>query len=281
MSASPEILARPVGRVARVALALGATLFAPALASAQDTDSDGTSEDSDPPERRKRRGLVDDEAIIKWSAHTLEREGWVVGLNLVAHGLTDDLTLGVRASDVVLGHYNARVRARLGHNVDRVVSLDAGAGLVTPLGIAFLAVPSTGPPSPLAMVDVGLPITWTLATGRFVTVRPWLALSAGRVDHDERTLPLILGRAALTGPGVQVIAEGHLAPRIGVVGSVDVGLELFGGDPAFASTTRIAMLLATGPVRANLGFGLVLGVDRTGSVTPPTFVPAIDIWVRF
>jgi len=256
-------------------------LLTPHVAWSADDEDGADDASSQADDRRTRQGLVDDEAILKWSGQTLEEDGWVVGLNLVAHGLTDDVTVGVRASDVVLGHYNARVRVRLREDPGRATtSLDAGAGLVTPLGIAFLAVPSVQPPSPLAMVDVGLPTTWTLATGRFLTVRPWLALSVGRVDEDERTLPLLLSRAALTGPGVQVIGEGHLARRIGLVGSVDVGLELFGGQPAFASTTKLAVLLGTGPVRANLGFGLVLGTVHTGRFRPPSAVPAIDIWVR-
>lgn len=219
--------------------------------------------------------------MVKTSAHTLRKEEWVVGLTLVAHGLTDDLTVGTYASDLLLGHYNVRARYRLGHTEDRVFSFDVGGGIVTPLGIGFLAIPSVQPPSFLATVDVGLPITWTIGTGRFLTLRPWLAGSAGGVDDDERsTLPLILRRPAFTGPGLTVTAEGHFARRIGAMASVDVGLELFGGEPAFGSTSRVAVLFATGPLRAQLGFGLVIGVDRFGSVRTGA-VPAADIWVRF
>lgn len=254
-----------------VCLAHGARAAEPAADDAPDSG-----------EKRRRRGFLDDEAMIKWSGQTLREDEWVVGLTLVAHGLTDELTLGTLAGDLLLGHYNARLRARVGHRPGRrVTSVDGGAGLVTPLGLALLAVPGVEPPATLATADVGLPITWTVATGRFVTVRPWLALSVGGVDDDARsTLPLILRRPAFTGPGVTLTGEGHFARRVGAVASLDLGLELYGGEPAFGSTTRVAVLLATGPLRAQLGFGLVLGVDRFGEVQLGA-VPAADIWVRF
>ena len=262
-------------------LLLAVGLGGPTVAWAQD-DAPATDAPREEAPRR-RHGLVDDEAIIKWSGQLLEEGGWVAGISLVAHGLNEDTTISTRTSEVLLGHYNARVRIRPAHRRDDVVtSFEGGAGIVTPVSFAAIAVADFDPPPVLATVDVSLPTTWTLATGRFLTVRPWLALGVGNVQEESLTdlPPVLLGRPAITGPGIAVTGEGHLARRIGVVTGVDVGLDLFGGNPALATNTRVAVVLAAGPVRANLGFGLLIGVDQTGSVQLGA-LPAVDIWARF
>lgn len=241
-------------------------LWMPSVAHAQD-------------EPRFRRGLLDDEPIYKWSAPPLDEGGWVIGLSTVAYGVTDEVTLGIRASEAVLGHYNAHVRLGLGAQEQPRVSLDAAVGVLTPVAIARLFVPQWEASSLLLSAELGVPMTWTIGTGRFVTFRPWFGATVGKVEADDDQLTLLIGRPLLTGPGASVIAEGHLAKRLGVVGSLDAGLELYGGQPGLALRPKAAAVLATGPLRVNLGLGVGLKLDRDDPLRAD-LQPAIDVWVR-
>lgn len=236
--------------------------------------------DDDSETRTLRQGFVDDEPTFKWSAPVLDRGGWVVGLNHVAYGIDDRVTLGVEATNLLVGHYNLRARVELA-NRGVAASVDGGIGLATPIALAAILVPDFRGSTTLLLVDVGVPITWTPEAGRFVTLRPWFAAAAGRVGADDESLSLLLGRPVLTGPGVTATGEVHLARRVGLAATQDVGLDLFGGDLTIGSRTGAAVLLATGPVRVNLGLKVTVEVDLTGrTAVRPGLGPAIDVWVR-
>jgi hypothetical protein len=68
---------------------------------------------------------------------------------------------------------------------------------------------------------------------------------------------------------------------VGLVATQDVGLEVFGGAVELHSRTGAAVLLATGPLRANLGLKVFFAVDMEGRApVQPGLGPAIDVWVR-
>jgi len=250
--------------------------IAPLLLCTLTTSSVAIADDSD---AGRRRGLVDGEPVFKWSAPPLNEGGWVIGLVTVAYGVTDEVTVSVRSSELVLGHYNGNVRAGLGTQEQPIVAIEGGVGILTPVALARLFVPAWETRSLVWSSDLAVAMTWTQGQTRFFTVRPWFALAAGRVEEDDEQLTLLLGRPVLTGPGVSAIAETHLSPHLGLVGSLDVGLELYGLQPGAAVRPRGAAVLATGPLRVNLGLGVGIYVDNDGSLRSD-LQPALDIWVR-
>ncbi|MFK7927761.1 MAG: hypothetical protein AB8H79_06215 [Myxococcota bacterium] len=250
-----------------VPMVLGLLIAAPA-ARADDTDAG------------LRHGLVDGEPVFKWSAPPLDEGGWVIGLGTVAYGITDEVTVSVRSSELVLGHYNGHVRAGLGTQEQPKVSVEGGVGVLTPVALARLFVPAWETRSLVLSSELAVAMTWTQGDTRFLTVRPWFALAAGRVEDDDEQLTLLLGRPVLTGPGISALAETHISKNLGLVGSLDLGLELYGFEPGVAVRPRGAAVLATGPLRVNLGLGVGVYVDNDGALRSD-LQPALDIWVRF
>jgi len=92
----------------------------------------------------------------------------------------------------------------------------------------------------------------------------------------------LLGRTAVSGGGVRTGVEVHASQAIGLLAAQDFGLDLSGGYTRATSRTTAAVLIGIGPVRANLGLGLVAAVplgDRGATLVAPT--PAFDIWGRW
>lgn len=235
------------------------------------------------PPRARRHGLDDTEPAFKWSAPTLAEKEWVIGLRTVAYGVDDSVTVGVESANVLLGHYNLRTRVALGEpGADGPsASLEAGVGIFTSLAVAGLFVPNWDGRPPLAVVDLAAPITWTPRSATFVTLRPWAAAAAGRVEDDDRRLAALIGRPALTGAGAELLVEGHLSHRVGMAAWGDVGVDAFGSGARLGTRNGVALLVASGPVRLNVGIGLAATFDLTdGAGVQLQPVPAIDIWVR-
>ncbi len=229
-----------------------------------------------------RRGLVADEPAWKWSGETLGAGTWVAGLRVVALGVADGFDVGVESTNLLLGHYNLRARVAVVEGPRPAVALDGGLGLVTALAVARLFIPGWRARPTLLVADLGLPITVPLAPGRFVTVRPWVGAAAGEVAPDDRGLSTLLGRAALTGGGAEATAEVHLERRLAVAGWQSLAVDTFGGGLRLSSQTGAALVLATGPVRLNLGLGALVIADLRGEGGTQTLpVPAIDVWARF
>lgn len=269
MSARSRVLS---GVVLGVGVLVGASAAAEEPAPAEDA-----------PARIRRHGLDDREPAYKWSAPTLAEGDWVIGLSVVAHGVDESVTVGVESTNVLLGHYNVRARMGLGDPDPSgpIASLEAGVGVFTSLALAGLFVPNWEGRPPLAVVDLAVPITWTPRAGTFVTLRPWAAAAAGRVDDEDRRLAALIGRPALSGGGLEVLVEGHLSHRVGLAAWGDVGLDAFGGGARLGTRNGGALVLASGPVRLNVGIGLAATVDLTdGTGVRLQPVPAIDLWVR-
>lgn len=232
--------------------------------------------------RNEVPGFRPHEPSIKWSSHLLDEGEWSVGFAFAGYGLAPDLTLGSYVSDLLLGNLNARGRLGVGSDSDQFhVALEGGVGFITPLSLVYLAVDDPQTLPALTVMDVAVPITHELE-GRptFVTVKPWIAVSIGEVNRDAAaTLPLLLRRSALTGPGLNVVVESHTSKYVGVMGQADVGLDVYGGEVAFGTSVRGAVVFAGGPLRANIGFGVLAGFSGRRIELAP--VPAVDVWARF
>lgn len=232
--------------------------------------------------REPMPGLLEDEPVYKWSAPTLDGGEWIAGVQVVAHGLSDDLTLSTDASSLVLGFYNARARLALPEIFGGRASIEAGAGLLTPVALARLAVPGWRSRPALAIFDVSGAVTLQPAPGRLVTVRPWLSIGVGRLTGDDAGTVALLGRTAVSGGGLRGTLEVHFARRVGFVVGEDLGLDGHGGYGRLVSRTTGALLFGTGKLRANVGLGLVVALpvsDRGAPVLRP--VPAFDVWGRW
>ncbi|TVQ93389.1 MAG: hypothetical protein EA397_04535 [Deltaproteobacteria bacterium] len=227
-------------------------------------------------------GLLEDQPAYKWSAPPLEKGEWVAGLRVVAHGVTDQTTVATEASSVLLGFYNGRVRTRLPPIAGQEISLDAGAGLLTPLALARLAVPEWPSRPPLLVLDAGLPITFDLRPGVFFTARPWASFAVGRVHEGDASAVELLGRAGLSGGGAGGVLQVHLTSRIGFVIGQDLGADAHGGPARLVGRSTGALTFGIGKLRANVGVGLLAAIplnERGSPVFRP--LPAFDLWGRW
>lgn len=232
--------------------------------------------------REPMPGLLDDQSVYKWSAPTLDRGEWVAGLGVVAHGVTEETTIATEASSVILGFYNARLRTRLMQPERAHVSLDAGLGVVTPIALARLAVPEWPSRPPLVIFDAGVPITWDLRPGAFLTIRPWGSVALGRVREGDGRGVELLGRAGLSGAGASGFFEIHLTRNIGLVVGQDLGADAHGGPARLVGRTTGGVLFGIGKFRANAGLGVLTAVPLTVRGAPVFRpVPTFDLWGRW
>ncbi len=231
----------------------------------------------DPP-----RGLSDEVPIYKWSAPALPRGGWVAGAQVVAHGLTARTTVAVEPTSAILGFFGARARHALGERRGGEASVEVGAGALTSLALARLAVSEWPSRPPLAVLDAAAPVTFRVGEGQFVTVRPWASLAIGPAVGGDEGIVTLLGRTALSGAGARVTGEAHLSRRLALVGAQDVGVDAYGGYARLATRTTGAVVLAGGPLRLNAGLVLNGQVPFTGRGGALLRVgPAFDVWARW
>jgi hypothetical protein len=132
------------------------------------------------------------------------------------------------------------------------------------------------------MVDVAGTATRQPAAGRFVTYGTWASLAVGRVSGTDDEVITLLGRPGLSGVGGRAGIEEHLTRRVGLVGRQELGFDVSGGYRRFVGRTTGALVLGTGPVRANLGATLVTTVPVGVRVSLLAGIaPAFDVWARW
>lgn len=230
----------------------------------------------------RTKGLDVGKPVYKWSAPTLQQGEWIAGATVVAHGLRDDTTVAIESSNVVFGFYNGRLRREVPDLFGGRASLDLGAGVLTPLALGRLAVPEWRSRPSLGLIDVGLPISFIGESTPMLTIRPWASLGLGRVGGGDEDVLVLLGRTATTGGGVRTGIEVHASGALGLLAGQDFGLNVQGGHVRAVSRTTAAVLVGVGPVRANLGLGLIAiaPLDARGA-SYLGLVPAFDLWARW